>query len=288
MLGDGTAKGFPLLGVAHRLFQGGLADAHALGGDDYPAGVQDFHSVTEAPALFSQQVLGGHRGVLEHYLVGAGAANPHLAVQRGDLHPRRPLGDDECADAPVTLGTVLGGEHHHRLGHVGVGNEHLAAVEEVGAVPLHRRGLQGCRVGAAAGFGQRPGRHAFAGGQGGYKPLFLLLVAEAVDGAGAEGEVGNEAGAGGQVAPGDFLGGNGYLAIAAAAAPVLRVNADAGQPQPGHALPALPVKLLLLVHFPGVGRQLSVGKIPNQVLQHSFFFFKHRIRHALLLQEGVR
>ena len=39
VLGNGLAEGLPMLGVAYRRFQGRLADADALGGDDDAAGV---------------------------------------------------------------------------------------------------------------------------------------------------------------------------------------------------------------------------------------------------------
>ena len=148
--------------------------------------------VAEATAFLSQQVLGGNGRVLEHHLVGTGRSHTHLAVLGSDGQSRRPLGNDEGADSPVPLGAVLGCEHHHGLGNLGVGDKVLGAVEEPGTVPHGGRGLESRRIGTASGLGQCPGRHTLPGRQRGQETLLLLFVAEPGDGGSAEGQVGDE------------------------------------------------------------------------------------------------
>ena len=281
VLGNGTPEGLPLLGVAHRFFEGRLSDADALGGDDDPAGVQDIHGVAEPPAFLSQQIFGGNGRVLEHHFVRAGRPHPHLAVLRGDGQPRGPLGNDEGADSPIPLGAVLRGEHHHGLGNLGVGDEVLGAVEEVGAVPHGRRGLEGRRVRPAAGLRQGPRRHALPRRQRGQEPLLLLLVAEAGDGRSPQRQVGDEGHAGRRISPGRLLRHDGHLPVSAAAASVGRIDADAGKAQLGHSLPVVPGELLVLVQLAGPGFQLPVGEVPHQVLQHPFFFIQDLCGHQV-------
>src|SRR5690606_30730606 len=50
-VGDGPAELLALLGVAQRLVQGGLGDAHSLGGDTHPAVVQGCQGDAVALAL---------------------------------------------------------------------------------------------------------------------------------------------------------------------------------------------------------------------------------------------
>ena len=121
------------------------------------------------------------------------------------VRPGDPLFHHERADALVALAAVLGGEDHDGLGDGGVGDEHFAAVEEVGAVALDGGGLHRGGVGTAAGFGEGESGHALTGGQGGQQALFLGVAAELVDGGHAEAEVGQPADGGRGVAPGHFF-----------------------------------------------------------------------------------
>ena len=198
---------------------------------------------------------------------------------RGNLQPWGVAGHYEGAYAPVSLGAVLGSKDDDGAGNLGVGDEMLGAIQEVVAFPLGGSGLERGGVGTPSRFGQRPGGHTLPRSQGRYQALALLVVGEPIDGGGAQGQVGNEAGAGSHVAPGDALGDDGYLAIPAVAAAVLGVNAHAGQAQVRHTFPVFPGELLLLVHLPGAGGQFPVSEVPHQVFQHPFLFGHGHVGH---------
>ena len=236
--------------------------------------------MVETPVFHSQQVFRRHRRVLENYLVGGGTPHPQLAVHRVDGQPRTVLLDDEGADALVAHGAVLGGEDDDGLGDRGVGDEHLAAVQEVGAIPLGGGGLQCRGVGPTARFGQPEGGHPLPGGQGRQQTLLLVFAAEGVDAGNAQCQVRQPTHAGRGIAPGHLLCRDGHLPVAGrAAASVLGVDPQAHQPQSGQAAPLLPLEFGAFVRFLGLWRNLLVDESPEGRLEHLLLFGQYQVRH---------
>ena len=86
------------------------------------------------------------------------------------------------------------------------------------------------------------------------------------------------------IAPRHLLGRNGHLAVSRrAAAPVLHIDAQAGEAQFGESAPGVPLELGALVRPPGLGRDLAVHEIPQGGLEHLLLFIQYQVGHDLLL-----
>ena len=137
----------------------------------------------EPLAGLADQVVGGHAAVVEHDLrVVARAPVLGVGVRHGvdvphDLHARGTRRNDEHRGVPV--GTSLGvglGEHQHDVGHRGVGDEPLVAVDHPFLAVLGGGGADHRRVGAGEErLGQRKGAGDVAP-EVGPEPPFLLRL----------------------------------------------------------------------------------------------------------------
>ena len=186
LLADGLAELNPLLGVLHGGLIGPLGDAQRLSRDADTAAVQGGHGDLEALALLAQQVLLGDLHVVEVQLAGGGGTDAHFVVVlfKGKALPA--LFHDEGGDAPGTDAGGGDGEDHIGVGLAAVGDKDFLAVEEVVVPHVLGGGLGAAGVGAGIGLGQAEGPHLFAGAQIGQILFLLLLIAEGVDGVGAQ------------------------------------------------------------------------------------------------------
>ena len=98
-----------------------------------------------------------------------------------DRQTGRALFHDESADALVAETAVLRRKHHDILGHGGIGDEHLAAVQEVGPVALDGGGLERGGVRSTTRLGQPKGGDTPAIDQGRQDALLLVIAAEAIN-----------------------------------------------------------------------------------------------------------
>jgi hypothetical protein len=63
--------------------------------------LQPCRELVEAPPFFAQQVLGGHRAILQRQLRGVGGAHAHLVEPPAHREARRVALDQEHRDAGV-------------------------------------------------------------------------------------------------------------------------------------------------------------------------------------------
>ena len=261
--GDGLAELDALLGVLQGGLVGPLGDAQGLGRDADAAAVQGGHGDLEALALLAQQVLPGHLHVVEDQLGGGGGADAHLVVVVAELEALPALLHDEGGDAPgADVGGGDGKDHVGvRLG--GVGDEDLAAVEQVVVALVHGGGLGAAGVGAGVGLGQAEGADLLTPGQGHQVLLLLLLGAEGEDGPGAQGHVGGENDARAAVHPGQLLHGDGIADGVQPRAAVLLGIGDAHQAHLPQLLHCFGRELVGLIQREGDGLHLFLGKGPD-------------------------
>ena len=131
--------------------------------------------------------------VLKDQLSGLGTADAHLMLDLADREARVVLVNDEGGNALVALGLVGHCKYNIGVRTAAAGDEHLGAVEDVGAVLLlDSDGLlrSGVRTGVRLGQAERADLRAFMGLDQRAEPLFLLFLgAERVDRPGAQGAV---------------------------------------------------------------------------------------------------
>ena len=114
VLDDRPAHRLPLLRVPQRRRQRGVGHPHAARGDVDATELERTDRLVETAALHpSEEVVLGHRDVVEHDLAGVDALVPELAQRAGHRVPEV-LGHDEQRHAPVSgLGAHVG-LHEHR------------------------------------------------------------------------------------------------------------------------------------------------------------------------------
>ena len=162
---DGLAELLTLTGVVKSLLESALCNAQCLCGDADAAAVEGSHGDLEALALLAQQVLLGHLHIVEDQLSGGGGANAHLVIVIAELETLPALLHDERGDA---AGADVGsgdGEHHVGVGLGCVGDEDLAAVEEIVIALIYSGGLRAACIGACVGLGEAESADLLALGQ---------------------------------------------------------------------------------------------------------------------------
>ena len=170
---------------------------------------------------------------------------------------------DEGRDAPGADVRRGDGKNHIGVRLGGVGDEDLAAVEDV-VIPLEDGGgLGAAGVGAGVGLGEAKGADLLALDQGHQVFLLLLLGAVGKDGPGTQGHVGGQNDAGAAVHPGKLLHGDGVAQHVQAGSAVFLGVGDAHEPQLGQLLHGLIRELVLLVQQESDGLDLVFRKLPD-------------------------
>ena len=160
--------------------------------------------------------------------------------------------NDEGGDTVVALALVGHGEHDESGGNVTVGDEALAAVEDVVAVlVLDSGGLLAGGVGTGAGLGQTE-RADLAAGQKVRQILHLLLLGAVLEnGSAAEGGVGGNDNSGGAANLSELLHAHGITENIAAGAAVLLREVNTHHAELGHLFDGLHGEALFLIEFFG-------------------------------------
>ena len=167
---------------------------------------------------------------------------------------------NEGRDAP---GADVGGgdgKHHVCIRLGGVGDEDLAAVEDV-VVPLEDGGgLGAAGVRAGVDLGQAEGANLFTPGQGHQIFLFLLLGAVGIDGPGAQGHMGRQDDAGAAVHPGQLLYCDGVAQGVQPRAAVFPGEGDAHQAKLAQLADGIVGEFILLVQHESDGFDFLLSK----------------------------
>ena len=117
--------------------------------------------------------------VFENQLSGLGTTDTHLMLDLADREARVVLINDEGGNALVALGLVGHREYNVGIRTAAAGNEHLGAVEDIGAVLLlggNSLLRSGVRARVRLGQAERTDLRAFMGLDQRAQPLFLLLL----------------------------------------------------------------------------------------------------------------
>ena len=153
MLGDRLAHRLARLRVLERVVRRALCDPERLRGHAGARAVEDPHRDLEALTLGAEQVRDGDAAVVERQLAGRGPGDSHLRLEPRDREARRVTLDEEGRDAGVAGVWVGLREDGVEARDASVGDEALAAVEDVlvavtdGGRP-HRGGVRaGFRLG---------------------------------------------------------------------------------------------------------------------------------------------
>ena len=249
-LAQATAELDALLGVLDRLVDGALGKTQSLGSNADTAAVEGLHSDLEALAFLTEQVLLGNDAILENEVAGGAAADTHLLLVLAGGEAGEGALDDEGGNAVVALALVGHGEDDEGGGNVAVGDEALAAVEDVVAVlVLDSGGLLAGGVGTGAGLGQTE-RADLAAGQKVRQILHLLLLGAVLEnGSAAEGGVGGNDNSGGAANLSELLHAHGITENIAAGAAVLLREVNTHHAELGHLFDGLHGEALFLIEF---------------------------------------
>ena len=155
VLRDGLPKGLTLLCIAYRVLEGRPGQAYAARRHiDAPA-LEGTHDHRKAGVLLAEQILQRHARVLKDELARAQPTVAQLLQVAADPEARRALVDEQAGDAPRLGPRWIGAYKHAKHGAVlGVGDEHLRAVDDPLVLLSTCRGTQRRRVRARARFSQ--------------------------------------------------------------------------------------------------------------------------------------
>ena len=255
-VGNGLAEGAALAHIGQRGLvcafhagQGSQADDQALVG-------QVAHELVEALAFApAQQRVLRHGHVVEEKLRGVLGLHAHLVEHAAHAKARAVPGlHDEDGGAARALGRVGLADHEDQAGQQAVGDEGLAAVDAVAAVPEFCARAHALQVRARAGLGHGDGAHQLAACHGGQVLALLRLGAVVEQVVGHDGMHGVAHAREG--AARHLLVDHGLVAEVAAAAAVFLGDVGAQQAQLAGAAPdgmahvaALACGLVLGLHF---------------------------------------
>src|SRR5690606_3835405 len=225
---------------------------------------QGGHGDGEALALRAQHRRRRHPHVLEHQLGGGLSAQAQLAVEGAADQAGRVGGHQEGAHAPVAGGVGGAGEEQHDVGPGAVGDERLAAVDDVSVALAHGAGGEAAGVGAGARLGQREAADVLPGGEARQPGALLLLAAPGGDGLGDQPQGDGDDAAHRGVAAAQFLGHQAVGEVVAAGTAVLLVDGQAQEPQVAQLLDDAAVDLLGAVPGGGVRDDLALHEVPGQ------------------------
>lgn len=156
VLPDGTAEDDPFAGVPHRRVEGRTADAQRLVGQQDPLGVQPVEQIPEALPLLADPPGGGHPQPVQDDLVGGDRVPAHLGDGPQPDGSGVQIGQEE-GHAVGRLGHLLArggaGDEDDHLRLTGLGDPHLAAVDDVVVAVPPGDGEDPRRVRPRVGFG---------------------------------------------------------------------------------------------------------------------------------------
>ena len=288
-LAQAAAELDALLGVLDSLVDSALAQAQSLRSDTDTAAVQGLHSDLEALAFLAQQVLLGHDAILKDQVAGGAAADTHLLLVLTGGETGEALLNDEGGDAVVALGLVGHGEHHESIGHVAVGDEALAAIEDIVAVlVLDSGGLLAGSVGTGVGLGQTERTDLAAAQQVGQVLPLLLLGAVLINGSAAQRGVSGNDNSSGAADLGQLFHAHGIGQDVAAGAAVFLGEVNAHHAQLRHLLDGLHGEALFLIDLLSQRLDLVLGEFPVHLAEHLLLVCQMKIHDSILLQFLVR
>ena len=197
--------------------------------------------------------------------------------------------NDEGGDAVVALGLVGHGEHHESIGHVAVGDEALAAVEDVVAVlVLDSSGLLAGSVGTGVGLSQTESADLAAAQQVGQVLPLLLLGAVLINGSAAQRGVSGNDNSSGAADLGQLFHAHGIGQDVAAGAAVFLGEVNAHHAQLRHLLDGLHGEALFLIDLLSQRLDLVLGEFPVHLAEHLLLVCQMKIHDSILLQFLVR
>ena len=174
-LGDGPAEGDPLLRPLDGELQGAFGGAQGGDGDEDPADLEEGDQLVGSHALPAQNVVHGHGDVLERQEIVRSAGAPHGVRHGRNGETRHAALDQQDAELPpgALVAAVREAENGEQVGFAGVGDQVLAAVQDVGVASPHRLAVA-VEARAAVRFGQAEADQQVARCHGRQVPLPLL------------------------------------------------------------------------------------------------------------------
>jgi hypothetical protein len=242
----------------------------------HAAGDERLHQGPERALGAAEEGVVGHLAVLEHQLGGVGGAVAHLLQLAGHLEAGGVPVDDEHADALAALAAVGVGGDEAVVADGAVGDEVLAAVEDVAAVLLLGAGREAGGVGAGVRLGDRVGADDLPGDAARQVLLALRVGAELVDREGGEVGVGVHRGGDPGAHLRHLLDEDALGDLVGADAAVLLREHDAEQAELTEHREDLDGELLLALRLLDQREDLPLGELAD-----------HLAKVLLLLREGV-
>lgn len=255
-------------------------------GHRHPALGQGRHGDGEALALGAEEGGGGHADAVEGELGGGLAAQAEFAVDLAAGQAGGVGGDEEGGDPAVAGVGVRAGEEEDHVGPGAVGDEHLAAADDVRVPFAHGAGGQARGVRAGAGLGQAEAAEGLAGAQPGQPGALLLIGAPGGDGLGDQAEGDGDDAAHGGVAAAQFLGDERVGEVVAAGAAVLLGDGEAEEAQVAEFLHDGPVDALGAVPVGGVRGDLAVGERAGEAARGFLLLAELQVHGGLRVGRG--
>ena len=231
-----------------------------------PARLQAAHHLTEPHVLLAaDEVLSGDAEVLEKELAGVEAAVAQLVQVAAHLEAGAAVFlNDEGGQATVLEGRVRvgAGQQAEGVARLGVGDEHLGAVDHVLLAVLDGAGLQRADVAAAARLGEGQAAAHLPAGQARQELVPLLLGAVVGEHVGQD-VVGAQRAGERHVAFADLLEDHGEGGVVQPHAAVLFRHVDAEQPQLLHLVDELVGDGVVGVVVGGGRLHLAADEVPH-------------------------
>ena len=159
-----------------------LESPHGDGSEEGAFGGEAGTEMGPAAARHAEDVLSGHRNIVQEDLAEVEAADAQL-VQRAQLNPFGAGIDHQERDAFARRGRGVGADcRDHGVGDRGAGDEQLLPGDQIGVALEAARGAQGRGVRARAGLGEGERHCGLAASDARQPALFLIVAAQAGDG----------------------------------------------------------------------------------------------------------
>ena len=147
-LADGLAEGETGPGVFDGQIQRPLSHAHRRCHTGRTGPRKHLHQGLEARALGTDHMVSGDTHLVKDHVSGVGATDAHLVLMLAHGHAGSVPFHDEQGDAVLALGGVCGAGHGIQVGHTAVGDEGLAAGDDILIAVLDSLGLAVAGIGA--------------------------------------------------------------------------------------------------------------------------------------------
>ena len=251
-----------------------------------PSAVQRTHGDFEAFALFAEHLRNGHFDILENQLHGLRGPNPHFMFLLAKSKARHSLFQDKGGNAFNTFGFVGHGKNHINFGFAAIGDENLAAVDNVVVAVTDRNGLLGGGVGAGTRFRETERAHLGSFRERNQIFLFLLFRTISKNRPGTQRNRRRQGNANPRIRLADFFHGQDVAQDIAIRTAVLLGKADSRQAEADHFIIQRTGKCFVLITFFRSGRDLLLGKITGNLLHHFLVFCQFEHFFALLSFSG--